>query len=171
MKQCPRCNKTYGDDTLNFCLDDGELLTMQQPSPGGYIEEPPTMVLDGARVTDPINNWGQQPQVAQPLAQWQQQRPVAQQFGDYAVTRRPDQTLATVAMILGIISIAVSCCYGGIWLGIPAAIVGFIALSKVNGDSEKYGGRNMAIAGIVLGGISFLITILIIIAAIAGNIR
>ncbi|MFL6375028.1 MAG: DUF4190 domain-containing protein [Pyrinomonadaceae bacterium] len=169
MKQCPRCNKIYSDETLNFCLDDGELLTMQQPTPGGYREEPPTMVLDGARVTDPIS-WGQPP--AQPPAQWQQQSPTPQQqFGGYGVTTRPDQTLATVAMILGIISLAVSCCYGGLWLGIPAAITGFIALRNVNTNGEKYGGRNMAIGGIIMGGISFLITMLIIIAAIAGNIR
>ena len=26
MKQCPRCNRTYTDETLNFCLDDGSTL-------------------------------------------------------------------------------------------------------------------------------------------------
>jgi hypothetical protein len=26
MKQCPRCNRTYSDDTLNFCLEDGSTL-------------------------------------------------------------------------------------------------------------------------------------------------
>ncbi len=26
MKQCPRCNRTYTDDTLNFCLEDGAAL-------------------------------------------------------------------------------------------------------------------------------------------------
>ncbi len=169
MKRCPRCNQTYTDDTLNFCLNDGELLTMEQPSPGGYIEEPPTMVIDGARVTDPIS-W-QQPPPAAPPAQWQPRPVAAQQFGGYAVASRPDQTLATVAMILGIVSLAVSCCYGGIWLGIPALIVGFLALRNINNDSTKYGGRGLALAGLIMGGISFLITLLIIIAAIAGNIR
>jgi hypothetical protein len=56
-------------------------------------------------------------------------------------------------------------------LGLPAAITGIIAFSKANSDSEKYGGRNLALAGIVLGGISFLITLLIIIGVIAGNVR
>jgi len=170
MKVCPRCKKVYSDDTLNFCLDDGELLMIQQPSPGGYIEEPPTRVLDQARVTDPIS-WAQPPTVQAP-GQWTAPGPmVQQQFGGFAVARRPDQTLATVAMVLGIISIAVSCCYGGIWLGIPAAITGFIALQKTNSNNEKYGGRGLATAGIVLGGISFLITLLIVIGAIAGSIR
>jgi hypothetical protein len=26
MKQCPRCNRIYSDDTLNFCLEDGAAL-------------------------------------------------------------------------------------------------------------------------------------------------
>lgn len=26
MKQCPVCNRTYADDTLSYCLDDGSLL-------------------------------------------------------------------------------------------------------------------------------------------------
>jgi hypothetical protein len=170
MKRCPRCNKTYSDDTLNFCLDDGELLTIQQPDPGGYIEEPPTMVLDAARVTDPIS-WPQQP-TGLPPAKWASPAPVAQQqFGGLRAVRRPEQTLATVSMILGIISLAVSCCYGGIWLGIPAAIVGFIAFQKANTDSERYGGKGLAIAGIIMGGISFLITLLIIVGVIASSIR
>ena len=27
MKQCRKCSRTYTDETLNFCLDDGEWLT------------------------------------------------------------------------------------------------------------------------------------------------
>ena len=169
MKRCPRCDKTYSDDTLNFCLDDGELLMMQQPDPGSYVEEPPTMVLDAARVTDPIS-WAQPP-TGQPPAKWAAPPPVAQQFGGFPAVKRPEKTLATVSMILGIISLAVSCCYGGIWLGIPAAIVGLIAFQKANNDSENYGGRGLALAGMIMGGISFLITFLIIIGAIVGNIR
>lgn len=26
MKQCPKCSRSYTDETLNFCLDDGEWL-------------------------------------------------------------------------------------------------------------------------------------------------
>ncbi len=33
MKICPRCQKTYTDDNLNFCLEDGSILTaMSQPA-------------------------------------------------------------------------------------------------------------------------------------------
>jgi hypothetical protein len=40
MKQCPKCNQTYTDDTLNFCLEDGEWLIGDQRS-----DDPPTAVL------------------------------------------------------------------------------------------------------------------------------
>lgn len=31
MKQCPECNQTYSDDTLNFCFDDGSRLVRLEP--------------------------------------------------------------------------------------------------------------------------------------------
>ena len=37
MKQCPQCHKTYTDETLNFCLDDGEWLVSG--------DEPATAIL------------------------------------------------------------------------------------------------------------------------------
>ena len=33
MKSCPQCSRTYTDETLNFCLDDGEwLVTDNEPA-------------------------------------------------------------------------------------------------------------------------------------------
>lgn len=51
MKRCPQCNRTYADETLNFCLEDGEwLLNGDEPataiksvppaSAGGFLLEP-----------------------------------------------------------------------------------------------------------------------------------
>ncbi|HEX7530893.1 MAG TPA: hypothetical protein VF333_07110, partial [Pyrinomonadaceae bacterium] len=34
MKRCPQCNRTYADDGLSFCLDDGSpLLSTSVPTP------------------------------------------------------------------------------------------------------------------------------------------
>ncbi|HEX8491921.1 MAG TPA: family 16 glycoside hydrolase [Pyrinomonadaceae bacterium] len=33
MKRCPTCNRTYTDDALSFCLDDGALLANAPPPP------------------------------------------------------------------------------------------------------------------------------------------
>jgi len=58
MKHCPTCNKTYTDETLNFCLDDGAWLAdglrTDEPvtavmSSGGSSSESPTM-LETARM-------------------------------------------------------------------------------------------------------------------------
>ncbi|MGA9996083.1 MAG: DUF1566 domain-containing protein [Pyrinomonadaceae bacterium] len=58
MKQCPQCNRTYADETLNFCLDDGVLLstlydpeaTLVMPSPHSV---PPTIEALPHKQSDP----------------------------------------------------------------------------------------------------------------------
>jgi hypothetical protein len=34
MKNCPKCGKSYDDDSLNLCLDDGDWLVFQAKSEG-----------------------------------------------------------------------------------------------------------------------------------------
>src|SRR5689334_17955340 len=48
MKICPNCRRTYDDDGLNFCLDDGSVLTLASP------DAEPTVVMDYPRPTDPV---------------------------------------------------------------------------------------------------------------------
>jgi hypothetical protein len=163
MRVCPRCNKTYSDDTLNFCLDDGELLTMMRPSPGGYIEEPPTMVLDPARVTDPIT-WAQPPTGQAPVP-WTQGSSVPQQgqFGGYPMAVVPNQTLAIVSLCLGAASMTIGwCCSLGVILGPAAIITGLIARSQIKKDPNKFSGNGLALGGIITGSIFIGIYILII---------
>ncbi|HKX84836.1 MAG TPA: hypothetical protein VJL58_11490, partial [Pyrinomonadaceae bacterium] len=40
MKRCSKCHRTYTDETLNFCLDDGEWLSAESDS-----DEPATAIL------------------------------------------------------------------------------------------------------------------------------
>lgn len=47
MKICPRCQKTYTDENLNFCLEDGSVLSQAGPQP------PQTVMLNEPRVTQP----------------------------------------------------------------------------------------------------------------------
>ena len=158
MKQCPRCKQTYSDDQLNFCLEDGELLTAfsQEPPPARYRDDPPpTVLMNEPRVTNPAN-WPQTPS-AQPPAAWQGQRDRGTTpFASPGFRRSRDQTMPMIAMILGILSLPLVCCFGGIWLGLPAAVLGFMGLRNADRDPSRYSGRGMAIAGMVLGVISFL---------------
>jgi hypothetical protein len=48
MKICPNCRRTYEDDGLNFCLEDGALLNFVSN------EAAPTVVMNEGRPTDPM---------------------------------------------------------------------------------------------------------------------
>jgi|CXWL01.1.fsa_nt_gi hypothetical protein len=161
MKQCPRCQQTYSDDNLNFCLEDGELLTafLQEPPLSRFADDsPPTMILDQSRVTNPAS-WPASPP-SSPPAQWQPQGVQNQPFGQQQYVASKDQTLPTISLILGILSLPLMCCMGGIWLGLPAAVLGFLGMRNADSDSSRYGGRGMAIGGLVLGVVSFLASII-----------
>src|SRR6476659_5693726 len=43
MKQCPKCSRVYADETLNFCLDDGEWLLADDDS-----ADAPTAIISGS---------------------------------------------------------------------------------------------------------------------------
>jgi hypothetical protein len=163
MKKCLRCGQGYADDTLNFCLNDGELLVSQtgyDPPPTQFADDsPPTLLMNQPRVTNPID-WAQSSPV-----QWQNQSPaVASPLSTLAGYGTPrNQTLPTVSLVLGIISCFLVCCAGGIWLGLPAAIVGFIAMRNADTDPNRYAGRGMAIGGMVLGIVTFLASVFFLI--------
>lgn len=172
MKQCPRCQKTYSDPGLNFCLEDGELLLETQSSGS---EAPPTVILNEARRTNPTDWTAQQQQSG-----WQQPQTPApyqqpQVFGQYAMPSGPTQTLAIVSLCLGVASITIGwCCYLGVLLSPAALITGFIALSQIKRDPQKYTGKGFAIGGIATGAAYFVLLILIILlygaAIFLGNI-
>jgi hypothetical protein len=37
VKRCPNCNRTFNDDTLSFCLEDGTPLLSERPSPDSEV--------------------------------------------------------------------------------------------------------------------------------------
>ena len=80
--------------------------------------------------------------------------------GPYGPPRR--NGLAVAALCCGIGQILI-----GILAGIPALILGIIALNQIKARGE--GGRGMAIAGIILGAIGILGFIIIIIAVVASS--
>ena len=106
MKQCLKCNQTYTDEQLNFCLNDGELL-VQGPVGSSFAsgskpfdESPPTIMMNDARVTNP-SNW------QAPPVPWQPQQAAQQNFAPHPMVMTPNQTLAVVSLCLGIGSVTV----------------------------------------------------------------
>jgi type IV pilus assembly protein PilA len=73
--------------------------------------------------------------------------------------------LAVASLVLGVLSLPT---FGLLGIGAILAIVfGILALTKVSRQPEEFGGKGMAIGGIVCGGISVLVFPVLIIAAIA----
>jgi hypothetical protein len=179
MKRCTRCDRTYTDDNLNFCLDDGELLVLfatEEATRPLRDDAPPTVVLDQTRVTNPVS-WpapsiGQPTQQSQPPMQqtWQPPPQQAQYQPNYAFAPHPmmmrgsaSQALPIVSLSLGVASITIGwCCYIGVLLGPAAIITGAIGLFQIKSNPSAYGGKGLAIAGIATGAL-YIVGIVVII--------
>lgn len=96
MKICPVCRKTYSDDNLNFCLEDGTLLTQSQGHP-----LPETVLINQPRITEPSRPQGMQQGV--PSAWTAPQQYPAQQ----------KKSSKTWLWVVGILGLVVLLCGGG----------------------------------------------------------
>jgi hypothetical protein len=167
MKTCPKCKQTYTDANLNFCLNDGEMLVLEDNAP-------PTIFMDAPRTTNP--NW----QTNQPIDSWQNQ-PIMQQNQPFSPqsqynppTMQPigmNQTLPIVSLVLGIMSLGLFCCwFGAIPLSIGALITGYMGMNNANTNPQAYSGKGLAIGGMVTGGIGLVISFLMLIIGLISNI-
>jgi hypothetical protein len=129
---------------LNFCLNDGSVLSAA-PSP-----EAKTVFFESPRKT---NEYGARPQF-EPPAVWQNQPDLQRrQFG--AMATRPqnlDRSLPIISLVLGVLSL-IPCFIIGIPLGIGAIITGAFGIRNENSEPNRFGGRGLAVGGIVLGAI------------------
>src|SRR5262245_12251788 len=124
MKICPRCQKTYTDDNLNFCLDDGVVL-QQASSPGGQ-EPPATVFMNQPRPTDPRPVMTSPPGTQQPA--WNT-APQQQQYG--GSQKKSSKTWIWVLLILGLVVLV---CGGG--------LVGFFAYVATHVDTNTVANSN-----------------------------
>ncbi|MBN2190657.1 MAG: DUF4190 domain-containing protein [Candidatus Aureabacteria bacterium] len=77
------------------------------------------------------------------------------------VAEKPEtNNLAIISMVLSIIGFVGFCICLGPLLGIPAVICGHIALSKIKSSGGKLSGRGMAIAGLIIGYLTILLTVI-----------
>lgn len=79
-------------------------------------------------------------------------------FGGPAPADNSGNKFGLISMILGIVSLVLYCIYAGLWLGIPAVILGVLGMKKANEGQAT--NKGMAIAGIVTGGLGILFFIL-----------
>lgn len=102
MKICPRCRKTYPDDNLNFCLEDGSVLEQATSE-----AMPATVMMNEPRITEPtrqVQTPQYQVQPAQP--QWNTApQPYSMQ------PKKSSKTWIWVLLILGVLALL---CGGGV---------------------------------------------------------
>jgi hypothetical protein len=110
MKICPNCRKTYADDGLNFCLEDGTMLT------SSAAEAPPTVVMGQPRATDP-SVAGSSPLNAMS----------AQQY-----SMKPKKSSKIWLWLLGVLGLLVLVCGGGM-----AALVGYVYTHPGLAEDER----------------------------------
>ncbi|QWC86152.1 DUF4190 domain-containing protein [Nocardioidaceae bacterium] len=131
-----------------------------QPSGWGWGQQPQDPARaswESSHAQQPGQQYGQQPQ---------QQGPYGQpgQYGGYAP---PDHGRATVALVLGLVSLI-----GGLVCGVPllaspfALVIGRKAVREIDASGGRLGGRGQAMAGYVMGIIGVVLLALGIIAIV-----
>lgn len=167
MKRCPSCNQEFSDEWLTFCTQDGtSLIEVEASAP----EPPPT--LWRSPPMPPSVSPTEQPTLDMPdayrppLAGFNQPQPLQAGWTPPpppAYPLAPQQGLAIASLALGIVSITVGwCCSFGILTSPIAIVLGIISLVQIKNGPTRYGGKGMAIGGIVTGGLYFVILALII---------
>lgn len=122
-----------------------EAATIIQPPIASSYETPPA----------PVAGWSPPPA---PDVSWQNQ-----QIGSNTPFQPPpgaagaaqSKTLAIVSLVTGILGLL--CCSSIFIVGLTGVITGFMAMSKAGNNPAEYGGKGLAIAGIITGGLSLLI--------------
>ena len=115
MKICPTCRKTYMDDGLSFCLEDGSMLNFASS------DAPETLVMPSPRPTDPspftaptqvsAPGWGDQPAYSM---------------------QPPKKSSKAWLWVVGILGLVVLLCGGGF-----AALVGIGMMSGGNNSASN----------------------------------
>jgi hypothetical protein len=128
MKICRRCQKTYTDDNLNFCLEDGSVLEQMA---GGT--QPATVLINPTQVTVPAQTIPSQQIPGQQFpAQYTQQPAWNTAQPQYAMQpKKSSKTWLWVVLILGVVVLA---CGGG--------LVGLILYGASQADIAANGTAN-----------------------------
>jgi hypothetical protein len=108
-----------------------------------------------ANQSTPQSDWSPPPA---PVSNWQDQNLGANTpFQPPGATAGQNQTLSIISLVLGIVSI---CCPIAILTGPGALITGFLAIKNIGSDPNQYGGKGLAIAGMVIGGLFFVLSVI-----------
>ena len=128
-----------------------------EPPPSSPFDAPPTAYGAAEQFNQPLQQAEWTPPPA-PEANWQNQEIGANTpFQPPVAIAGQNQTLAIISLITGILSLL--CCFS-IVSGPAALVTGYLAKSKADQTPMQFGGRGMAIAGMITGGIGTLLGVL-----------
>lgn len=154
MKTCPTCNRTFTDEWLAYCTDDGTTLIDDMPAELSS-EPPPTVFIPPAADTSPdapkpfdLPGSYNPPQQVTPA--WQPPPPPPMR------PRGPiqKQGLAVASLILGIFSMTFGLCCGlGIFTALAGVITGGISLVQIKNDPVTNTGKPLSITGVILSSV------------------
>jgi len=170
MKYCPQCKREFSEAWLSFCSDDGtplvqEMTPAADPNWDPQIREPKVQTPDEQATQwlprePPVAGGWIAPDERPPMSPGAWSPPTLPVV--YPRTQAPNQQLAMASMIVGLAGIFLSWCFGPV-PGVVALVLGLVALSQIKKSPEKYGGRGMAITGIVIGALTIAFYILLVI--------
>lgn len=162
---CPWCNEVKDvtgmlPDTVVQCTC-GQTFRVPEPV------TPPTATPVEEPELSPANDVGlapapEQPPIPTPAQPVQPVQPVQ--------TTKPTPGTAIASLILGLLSFA-TC---GIFMAIPGLILGYSGRKQIDNDPSGFGGRGVAIAGIVINWICIIISVIgisvVVLLAIIGSL-
>lgn len=182
MKCCPACHRTYEDDSLSYCLEDGSALVTDRSGSSSdlaatLIIPEPRMTAQRAPDTFRPSPTPPQPFTAPPPA-WP---PVGMSQVPTAVPAQQGRGIAIASLCCAIAAFALlgfcivagangveSTLIGGIFLlsvffALVGAVLGIVATSKSSKDVSAQNAKAMSIVALVLNGFYLLITVIFLI--------
>jgi hypothetical protein len=188
MKRCPTCQRTYTDDTLSYCLEDGSTLYSDG---SGASDIAATVIIPEPRMTAPVmpDTYRPTPTPPRPFTApppaWQ---PHAGSLTPQTAQARPGRGAAVTSLVLAICAfVLLGFCIvagasnvdarliGGVFLfsvllALAGAVVGIVAASQSSKDGSAQNSKAMAIVSLILNGLYLLISIVfLILGAAAGS--
>lgn len=138
-------------------------LTAIEPPAAAFDQRPEPEPISGSLDAEPVMNAAPIEAAPPPVQNWEPNEPMQNQPPTPSSAAGPNQTMAIVSLVLGVLSII--CC--GFLAGVPAVIVGFMARSKANSNPAEFGGAGLALGGIITGIIGTILGIILLIVNIA----
>jgi len=176
MKRCPNCNRTFEEDWLAFCTQDGTTLIDESPAKPVDLQATimaPAPPPPSGGWSQPSGDLGSGPFQSQPLAPPPppsggfgvgQFQPGQQMQGGWQPPPPPPyvqglkQGLAIASMCCGIFTITFGwCCYLGAFTALPAIGLGIYQLIQIKNNPDQNGGKPFAIVGIATACVYYLL--------------